>query len=345
MPNASRGNPTVKDVARVAGVSVATVSRVLNGIPPFAAETEERVRAAVQSLGFEMHISARNLSRREKRVIGLLFFEIMWSNFHHRLIKGVEEACWKSNYDLLIYSTHTRSPNAGLARPIGEHNTDGILVVTDALDDAAIRRHHAHAFPVVLLYRGSPRGCRVPMVDVTNEDGSRQLVDHLIEAHGCKRIAFLDGPRGSYDASQRLKGYRYSLAAHGIPFDPGLVRAVDTNGERVGRVVQDWLKEGQRFDAIAAVNDYCAVQAIEALKAARRAVPRDVLVVGFDDEPSVKQASPRLTTAASPVEEVGKAATYLLVEAIHGTEVPAQTLLPTSMIIRRSCGCSQRGRA
>jgi LacI family transcriptional regulator len=337
----AKGNSvTIRDVARKAGVSVATVSRVINGASSITPETEERVRSVIAELNFVPLATARSLSTRKTNVIGFVLSAVGWMHFFPPMFRGVEAGCFENGYDLLIHSTHhdTASPHSA-RQTVGEHNTDGLLVFTNALTDDRIVQLHRAGFPLVLLHRTPPSQCVIPHVVFENKNGARQIVDHLIEVHGYRRIGFLSGQEENEDALWRERGYRESLAAHGIPFDPSIVQSGGFSLAIARGSMEDWIARGVDADAIFAADDDSAYGAIQALQAAGRRVPEDVPVVGFDDSPTSSLITPPLTTVAAPIEEAGYRAACMLVEVMRtGTAVP-EVLLPTHAVIRASCGC------
>jgi len=211
--------PTIADVARHAKVSIATVSRVLNGTTPVHAAKAARVRLAMDELQFVPHHAARVLASRKTNTIGLVTSEISGA-FFPPMLKGIEAGAHEAGYDLLIHSTKKEGPSR---RPLGEHNTDGLLVFTDSLDHHELHRLHNMNFPIVLLHQTPPDSLNIPVITIENKDGAAMLVNHLIEMHSRRRIVFLRGPEGHEDSVWRERGYREALEAHDISFDPNLV--------------------------------------------------------------------------------------------------------------------------
>ncbi|MEZ4767973.1 MAG: LacI family DNA-binding transcriptional regulator [Caldilineales bacterium] len=330
---------TITDVARLAGVSIATVSRVLNGTAPVADDTVQLVQQAIEELNYTPHAAARSLAGRSTGTIGLLLPRLSGA-FYPPLIRGLETGAKEYGFDLLIHAS-VYVPEDGRRRPVplDERNTDGLLVFTDRLDDAEITRLYEQGFPLVLLYRAAPAGLKIPSVTVENKRGARSLVEHLITVHGFRRIAYLAGPDGNEDSYWRELGYREALAEHGIAFDPDMVGCGEFDDVRARAVVEEWLHRGLRFDAIFAGDDEAASGCIMALRQAGKQVPVDVAVVGFDDVPFARLMAPSLTTVRAPIETVGEVAVHQLITLIQGGEPVPFTLLPTELVIRQSCGC------
>ncbi|MBN8655642.1 MAG: LacI family DNA-binding transcriptional regulator [Anaerolineae bacterium] len=327
---------TISDVAAHAGVSIATVSRVLNGNTPVQADKAERVKRAVAELNFVPRPAARTLASRKTNTIGLVFSEIRGAFFPH-LLKGIEAQLHEAGYELLVYSTHSDRPIK--RKPIGEHNTDGLLVFTTSLDKDEIARLHSINFPLVLMHETPPAGMDIPVITVENKDGAAMLVDHLIE-HGRRRIVFLRGPDGHEDSQWRERGYREALAAHNITFDETLISSGEFDQETAYHSMQKLIQAGVDFDAVFAGDDDAAIGVYRALKEANRLIPNDVAVVGFDDVDFAGYISPPLTTVRAPIEEVGREAVRQLLSLLNGEQAQSLVLKRTELVIRESCGCT-----
>jgi len=182
--------PTIADVARHAEVSIATVSRVLNGTTPVQPAKADRVRLAMDELQFVPRQAARVLASRRTNTIGLVMSEISGA-FFPPMLKGIEASAHESGYDLLIHSTKKEGPSR---RPLGEHNTDGLRIFTDSLDHRDLHRLYNMNFPIVLLHQTPPDSLNIPVITIENKDGAAMLVNHLIETHDRRRIVFLRGP-------------------------------------------------------------------------------------------------------------------------------------------------------
>jgi DNA-binding LacI/PurR family transcriptional regulator len=223
---------------------------------------------------------------------------------------------------------------------LGEYNTDGLLVFTDSLEETEISRLYNIGFPMVLLHQTPPNGYDIPCVTIENKAGARKLVDHLIEVHGYRKIAFLSGPSTEEDSKWREMGYRESLSSHNIPFDPGLISLGAFDAEIAHESITQWLTRGVSFDALFAGDDEAATGAITAFKHAGKRIPEDIAVVGFDDIYIAQYLSPPLTTIHAPTEQVGFEAAQQLLHLIRQEPTEPLVLLPTELIIRRSCGCT-----
>lgn len=323
--------PTIDDVARRAKVSIATVSRVLNQSAPVGDEAAARVRVAVAELDYRPASAAQVLATRKTNAVGLILSRIS-GDYFAPLLRGIEAEVAAAGMNLLISSG---GPRGGAA--LAEHNTDGLLVFADSLDPDEIRRLWRRDHPLVLLHRTPPDGVGIPCVTVENKSGARQLVDHLIEVHGHRRVAYLRGPAGHEDSDWRELGYRESLASHGLDVDAALTGQGDFSATVAEAQVALWLTSGLRVDAIFAGDDAAAIGALRAVRAA--GCEGRIAVVGFDDIALARHLSPPLTTVSAPTEEVGREAVLALMRRRRGEPTRPLILLPTRLVVRRSCGC------
>ncbi|MFC1936478.1 LacI family DNA-binding transcriptional regulator [Chloroflexota bacterium] len=329
---------TIRDVARQAGVSVATVSRYLNNSAPVSEKVSERIEKVMSDLKYVPHAAARHLATNKTQIIGLLLTN-MHNDFFAPLLAGIEVASRENGYNLLV---GTCQGGSGITTPIGPHNADGILVFADSLSDDNLLNLHDRGFPIVLIHRTAPKNVDIPSVTVENKNATRQLINHLIVSHGKQRILFLHGPRNQEDSYWRYLGYQTALETHGISLDPSL--------EVEGRFERDVAfknlcehidnNSDLKFDAVFAGDDDAAVGVINALKEKGYRIPEQIAVVGFDDSRMSPFLMPPLTTVRAPTEEVGRVATQQLLNLLSGEKTQENTiLLPTEIIIRNSCGC------
>jgi len=332
---------TISDVAKQSGVSISTVSRVLNGTAVVDEETAERVRNAIEALSYTPHAAARTLASRRTNTIGLLLLDI-GGEFYTPMLRGIEAVASEAGFDLLIHSTITAASGKVTRRALGEHNTDGLLVFTGALDVAELTRLNEIGFPVVLLHESAPDSLDIPVITIENQSGAQKVVDHLIDAHGCKRIVYLRGPADNEDSAQREKGYRQSLRKHNLPYDPCLVAQGGYEPNQAHATVAQMLSDGLEFDAIFTGDDDNAVGVIQALREAGRRISEDVAVAGFDDSLFARILTPPLTTVRAPIEQVGRESVRQLIRLIRGEEVETSLVLPTELVIRQSCGCNRQ---
>jgi DNA-binding LacI/PurR family transcriptional regulator len=330
---------TIRDVARQAGVSVATVSRYINRNAPVSAEVAERLDQVMSKLRYVPHAAARNLASRKTRVIGLLLNNLH-NDFFVPLLNGVEGVVRQKEYNLIVATYHANR-NA-MPPPIGPHNTDGLLVFSDGLVDEDLANLSASGFPMVLVHRTSPPSLTIPSVTVENLEITHELVEHLIQVHGKRRILFMRGPQHQEDSIRREMGYKSALAANGIPFDEKLVLNGEFERDIAFQVLNDFLSNGKRvaFDAVFTGDDDAAIGVLKALHTHGYRIPEDVAVTGFDDLGFAPFLNPPLTTVRAPTESVGRIAAERLFEVLENQTSNGAVILPTEIIYRRSCGCT-----
>ncbi len=336
----ARPRATIEDVARVAGVSTATVSRVMNRSPKVSPHTIKQVEAAMATLKYTPSATAQGLARHKTNTIGVVL-PSFGTPFLQLLLQGISQGAYNQGFSLLVYAHHEPTMlQTGVALPIGEHNIDGLLIFSNSADDHLLLYLYERQFPTILLYQIAPPSIPLPTVLVDNQHGAYLAVEHLITQCGRRRIALLRGPAGSDDSREREAGYRLALQAHGIAVDETLIGDGDFSTPKAAATVNHWLAAGCAFDAIFAGDDNGAVGAIKALQATGRRVPEDVAVVGFNDDPLdlAHLAIPALTTVRAPTIRAGYTAIHLLVQWLQGESAAPITKLPTELVIRQSCG-------
>ena len=331
--------PTISDVARQANVSIATVSRVLNASPLVTNDTAERVQAAIRQLSFVPHATARGLASRRTHTLGLVL-PVIGREYFAPLLRGIETEVRQSGYHLLIETTETPDPSTHpYLRGLGEHNTDGLIMFADSVEEEDLLRLHKNGFPIVLLQQSPPDGMDIPVISIENKSSAQKIVAHLIEVHNRRRIAFLRGQERHEDAIWREKGYRAALQSYAIPFDSSLVAYGGFDPNIAKEAVTKLITDAVEFDAIFTGDDDAASGVFAALHQAGKRVPQDVAVVGFDDAPFSRYLTPSLTTVRAPTEEVGRTAVRQLLKLIKTENAEPLILLPTELVLRTSCGC------
>lgn len=329
-----RRSATIIEVAKHAGVSPSTVSRVLNGTAAVLPETERRVREAIRIFKFTPHPAARQLVMRRTHTIGMIVPEISGAYFS-LMLKGIETGVREAGCDLLIYSSRINQH----PKPLSEHNTDGLIIFPESFDPDDLRHLYQIDFPVVLLHQTPPPDCPYPVVTVENSPGAEKITRHLIEVHGRRRIVFLTGPTNHEDTRLREQGYRDALEANGIVFDPALVKNGGFDDSVAFIAINELLEDQIKFDAVFAGDDDAAAGVITALEQAGHTVPGDISVVGFDDVDPARFYNPPLTTVRVPIDQVGYSAACILNRMILREPVEPKTIFPGELVIRQSCGC------
>lgn len=328
----------MRDVARQAGVSVATVSRYINHNVVTSRQVSERIQKVMDELNYVPHATARQLATRKTLVIGLLLTN-MFHDFFAPLLSGVESVVNQNGYNLLV-ATHHSGGQKNLEPPVGAHNTDGLLVFADSLDDVQVTRLYKRKFPVVLIHRTPPEELPIPCVTVENRLAARKLVEHLIIQHGKQNIVLVRGPAQHEDSYWREEGYKQALKAHGLPFRKELMLTGEFEREFSYAAMREFLAAPPAFDAVFACDDDSAIGVLKALNETGHRIPEDIALVGFNDINLSSYLTPPLTTVRAPTEQVGQVAAQQLFRILDSETPERVTLLPTQIILRRSCGCA-----
>ncbi len=314
------GEATIRDVARRAEVSVASVSRALNGLANVHPETRARVMAAAQDLGYVPHAGARSLSLARTHAIGVVLPDLH-GEFFSEVVRGLDREASARGYHLLLSNMHDEAGHAAHVLRSMRGRVDGLVVMAPHIDVAAML---PASLPVVMINsRAVPNG---PVLRIDNRTGAEAMARHLV-AIGRTRIVHVSGPEGNVDAQERRDGF---LAA--LPFEARVVPG-DFTEESGGRAVAALLAEGRAFDAVFAGNDMMALGALQALKDADVAVPGAVAVGGFDDVPLARYLS--LTTIRVHMTEIGARAAARLIDALEGRPGDAAVeLIEPDLVVR-----------
>ncbi|MDA8196141.1 MAG: LacI family DNA-binding transcriptional regulator [Actinomycetota bacterium] len=343
-------NVTIYDVASRAGVSIATVSRVLNGYSQMKPATRELVVAAMRDLRFVPNNSARGLSSGTKMVLGMVFLhseaidpglEVEEDTllFTDAVIRGAEEEASKSGYALLLGGVGKARVSETIDRMFS--NCDGVILLDRTVPDRAIPTI-AKRLPTVLL-AGNGKSRSATTIRVDNEEPMKKLANHLVSVHGYSSFAFMAGIRTSPDSAAREMNFREEIARLGgrVETDSIWESSYTTSGAIAA--IEARLKMDRSMpEAIVCANDQSAVGVIYALEHHGFRVPQDVAVTGFDDISLSRRITPSLTTVRQPFQELGKAAVEVLVRICQG-EIKSGSgsrVLPTKVIYRSSCGCA-----
>jgi len=329
---------TIGDVAAQAGVSIATVSKVINGRYGVAPATLERVQAVIDELGYESSLVARSLRSRRTNVLGIVVADI--EPFSAELLKGAGAAIRERGYELIVYSgsghgkDHSGWERRYISR-LGGTLTDGIILVTptvvDVDDGTPLVAVDPHTGPSSL-----------PSVHSDNLAGAITATRHLLEL-GHRRIGFLAGRPDLESARQREQGYCRALSDAGLPVDTNLIRVGDYELEMSQEPARQLLTLDDRPTAVFAANDLSAMQTMHVARTLGLAIPHDVSVVGFDNIPESALIEPPLTTIDQSIQEMGRRAVELLIAVIEGeTGLTQQITLPTRLVVRQSTGVPPR---
>lgn len=331
---------TIRDVAREAGVSIATISRLFNGSARVSDDTSRRVREVAERMGYWPNGAARSLITKRTHALGVLLPDL-YGDFFSEVIRGIDLTARREGFHLVVSSSHADAGELLAALQTMRGRIDGLIAMAPDLESPSAFDQSARQFPIVLINPGfDSAACASVATD--NLSGARDVVRHLAKL-GHREIAFIAGPETNRDAEQRLQGYRSALRELGLPASPGLEARgtfTESSGDAAAR---DLFTRVPRPTAIFAANDSMAVGAMNALRTLGLRVPDDVAVAGFDDIAIASYLSPRLTTVRVEASRLGERAAQLLMEAVRRrseTTVAAHEVLPTSLVVRESSDAS-----
>jgi LacI family transcriptional regulator len=330
---------TIRQIAKLAGVSRSTASRVLNNHPNVSPELREKVQTVIAETGYEPDPIARSLSNRRSNIIGLVIplavRSLFEDPFFPRLIQGISQGCNAHDYTLSLFLFHSEEEETKLHQRISRNRLlDGVIVTATRTGDLLIPQLIANRIPFVV--HGRHEDSQVSSVDVDNETGAYTAVTHLIRL-GRRRIALITGPRDSLAAEDRKKGYLRALRERRVPIDQALTVHSDFTETGSYEAMQCLL--AHEPDAAFVASDNMALGALRALRYAGKRVPDDVALVGFDDMPQAATINPPLTTVRQPIRRTGALAVETLIDILeNGAKSPQRIILPTELVIRASCG-------
>ncbi|MFD8685942.1 LacI family DNA-binding transcriptional regulator [Streptomyces sp. NPDC059651] len=360
----------MKDVAQRSGVSVSTVSRVVNATGYVKAHTRLLVEKAITELGFVPSGAARGLVARRSGLLGLCLPDVgpagpprkpvprrsqveLVADFGHapggtvrgsqyfgEILRGAEYAAWEADYTLAV--TVARPPQAEARIRDLAGQVDGLVMVAGTLPDTLLE-HVAHRVPVVLV-AGRRTSGGYDHVGVDNDEGIRTLVEHLVSAHRLRDVRFVAGPPGTPDDIDRFRGFRAAARLLGlsVPMEPVLRGDFTRAGARrlAEKVVADHRSgRGHLPEALVCTNDETALGFLDVLSAEGVSVPGEVAVTGFDGSDGARTCSPRLTTVEQPVADLGRLAVSVLQACLANPRLPRQDLVvPSRVLLRESCG-------
>jgi LacI family transcriptional regulator len=329
---------TIRDVARVAGVSVATVSRVLNESGPVADDTRVRIHRVAEEMRYAPNGAARSLSMRRSGTLGVLLPDL-YGEFFSEVIRGLDQAAQREKYHLLLSSSHNDRTDIEAALQAMRGRVDGLVLMSPHIDVQVLSANLPESLPVVLL-NSAVESPDFDTLAVDNYGGAREMTLHLA-SHGHRRIGMVRGPEPNHDAYERLRGYRDALREAGLQHDAELEMEGDFTEESGFQAARRLLALADRPTALFAANDSSALGAISALREAGVAVPGEMAVAGFDDIPISRFLTPPLSSVRVSINELGAQAMQQLVRAVADENRHARVhlTLPTELVIRESCGC------
>lgn len=317
---------TIRDVARRAQLSVATVSRVLNGFDNVSEQARERVSNAVRELGYVPHAGARSLSLARTNAIGVVLPDLH-GEFFSEIVRGMDREASRHGYLLLLSNLHGSPDQAALALRTMHGRVDGLIVMAPQLNAKDLSAALPPGLPSILISTrdgGHPRAA----IHLDNAAGARAVADHFEEL-GSERVVHIAGPAGNIDADERTAAFREACAARHMQCEVLRGDFEEASGQQA---IERLIKSAHTFDAVFAGNDNMAIGALQALRSAGLAVPDDVVVAGFDDIPLARHLG--LTTVRVRIAELGERALVRLLASIGGDDCAGDELHAPELVVR-----------
>jgi LacI family transcriptional regulator len=334
----------LEEIARLAGVSRSTVSRVVNNDPRVSDSARERVNEIIRTHNYQPNAAARSLASRRTRMIGLRIpgeVSFIFGDPHFSvLVQGVVDACNEADYGLMLMMEPENDPVSAeriYQRVIRGRHIDGVILSTSIIGDPFAGRVAADGMPAVMIGRHPT----LPTVDIDNAGAAKGAVQHLIE-HGYRQIAHISGPRNIAAANERAEGYEAALAEADIPTDSTLIEPGDFSEHSGALAMRQLLDRSKgRPDAVFVGSDTMAAGALRTIYQAGLSVPDDIAVFGFDGLQHQMLRHPNLSTVVQSAANLGMTAVRLLLDRINEPESPSQHVyLPIRLEPRGSCGCT-----
>ena len=326
---------SIKDVAESAGLSVATVSRVLNGHPSVSDDARERVLAAAGTLGYRPNVVARSLRTHRTGTIGLVISDVL-NPYFTELARAVEEEARELGYSVIIGNADERADlEDHHVRGLLDRRIDGLLVSPADGRSPMTLEAAAGDTPVVFVDRWIP-GCATPVVRADGREAIRDLVAHLY-ALGHRRLAIIAGPAATTTGRERVDAFRAALAVHGLALPEEYVGRGDFQAKSGRACTERFLNLPEPPDVVFATDNLMALGALDEIGARGLRVPEDIALAAFDDIPWFSHTDPPITTIAQPTAELGRVAVRALADLIAGSPA-SSTVLPAHLVVRRSCG-------
>ncbi|MBI5959964.1 MAG: LacI family DNA-binding transcriptional regulator [Chloroflexi bacterium] len=332
---------TLEGVAQLAGVSRATVSRVINDPTAVKPELRARVEKVIVETGYQPNLAARSLASSRSHLIGLIIPSLVQSLFTDpyfpSLIQGISQACNMHHYILSLFLFHSLEEEGQVyQRALNSGLVDGLIVTASIINNPYLPRLIQQKIPLVQIGRPFENVEQISFVDVDNVSGAYRAAHHLIRL-GRKRIAFIGGTLNTTVGIDRYTGYCSALREKGLVVDQSLTIFADFTRADGYAAMQQIIPHHP--DAVFVITDTMAVGALQALHEAGLRVPEDISVIGFDDLTQAASSNPPLTTVRQPVRLLGTMAVDMLIDILEtGLHPPRHTILPTELIIRASCG-------
>ncbi|MCE7792905.1 LacI family transcriptional regulator [Salipaludibacillus sp. CUR1] len=330
--------PTIKDVAKRAGVAVSTASYALSGSSKIKGTTREKVLLAAKELNYRKNGLAMDLKKSKTKTIALILSDLS-GPFYSELIRGVQELALEKEYDLIVCGSHGDESSTA-AKFLRETRTDGVILLAHNINSEFIRESAREGFPIIVLDRHLSGDPNIISINVNNRKGGYHATDYLIQS-GKKSVGLISGPSNSADSQDRVAGYKEALEAHGItPLSKWIINGKFTQ-EGGYQATKMLVHQGDIPEAVFYANDEMAIGGLEALKEHNIRVPEDISIIGFDDIQLTPYLTPPLTTMRQPKYEIGKLAAHVIFRVLEGDQVNEHYTFDTELIKRESVRIDQ----
>lgn len=334
---------TLEEIAKHAGVSRSTVSRVMNEHPNVGAETRTRVLSVAESLNYQPNIAARGLAAGRTHILGLVIpmgvNALFTDPYFPLLIQGISSACNANDHSVMLWLAEPEFERRTIRQILQGGLIDGVILASALMDDPMMEALLKGGPPFILVGR-HPTDARVSYVDVENKGSAREMVAYLLRL-GYERVATITGPRNMIAGADRLEGYLNALSDRKVALDNNLVVEGDFTEDGGYMAMQRLLPFEP--DAVFVASDAMAIGSLRALREAGKRVPEDIAIAAFDDIPVAARTDPPLTTVRQPIQRMGAIAAETLIDLIsHPDTHPRRIILPTEMVIRQSSGSALR---
>ncbi|KZE39010.1 LacI family transcriptional regulator [Bhargavaea cecembensis] len=329
---------TMKEIAKEANVSVATVSHVINGTKQISKETHSRVMGVVRKYNYMPNQAAKTL-KRQKTMTAALVVSSLPDTFVSELTYGVEERAREMGYHLMLVNTNENVPyEKETINVLHSNMVDGIILSPTSSDLEYLNEFTEAGFPIVLVNRYHPVVKNTPRVTGDNYQTGYDATLHLLE-HGHRDIGIIYGVPDVSTTNDRIRGYRDALEAYGIPFNEDYLELGAATKKGAATAAEKLLTRSRKISALFILNDLMTIGTISKLKEMNLLIPDDVAIIGFGDFPSAEIIDPPVTNIIQPPEQIGRIAFDILLDKIENPESVKHVELPANLVIRKSCGC------
>jgi LacI family transcriptional regulator len=330
--------PTIKEIAKKAKVSIATVSRALNNDERVTEETKLLIKSISDQLNYRPNMLARNFVKKKSNIIGLILPEIS-DEFFTEIIQGIDEVTYSFNYFTLVASSHkNRTIVESISTFMGSGMIGGLIILLPSFTNEIKKALQKPTIPVVLI-SGDSSTKNYDTISIDNYQGSYDLANYIISSKGYRNISYISGPLINIDASQRKKGFLDACRKNNIIVEKEWLKEGDFTRQSGEALCRELLQGNKKPEIIVAANDMMAVGCFTVIKAHKLKLPADIAVTGFDDILLARYIDPGLTTVGVNIEEVSKTAATILINKMKKQlkEEPIHIRIKTDLVIRKSC--------